>query len=210
MRDLQSSLGFSPTRTVIEQWWPISHFINEMDRSLGSQDSDPFLILRCRRGEMAKTPIRSNLVSTIRRADNSHMLARVIYRSISKSPSAHDIAAILRTSRRNNASLGITGVLCHLRGAFMQYLEGEEASLEHLLGRIGRDPRHCQLVVLEYRLIAVRAFPQWSMAALESDDEINASLGALRDMGLFGIQASSAAPAVRALASTAQWARCAG
>lgn len=146
----------------------------------------------------------------MRRTDNAAMLARVIYRSISKNPSAKDVASILTSSRRNNASLGVTGALCHLRGAFMQYLEGPEGALQYLLARIARDERHCQLIVLEHRLIAVRAFPRWSMAVLESDDEINAALGPLRDMGLFGIQAGGAAKTVRTLSATSQWARRAG
>ena len=33
------------TATVIEQWLPVSQFINAMDRSLGSQDSYPFILV---------------------------------------------------------------------------------------------------------------------------------------------------------------------
>lgn len=128
------------------------------------------------------------------------MLTRLIYRSMSKDPSDADVSDILTTSRRKNRERGITGALCHLRGAYMQYLEGEEAAIERVMAAIIRDQRHCNLTVLEFRFIAARAFPTWSMAMLHWNRHIEATLGPLADMGLYGISCTSAAPVFRKLA----------
>lgn len=133
------------------------------------------------------------------------MLARLIYRSMSRGPSAGDVESILRASRRNNREVGITGALCHFQGTYMQYLEGDEAAIECVMANIAADPRHANLTVLEYRFIAARAFPQWSMALLGWDEQVRAVLGPLADMGLNGIQAAEAAPVFRALTRTPQW-----
>lgn len=133
------------------------------------------------------------------------MLVRLIYRSMSKAPSAADLGDILDCSRRNNGQRGITGALCHLRGVYMQYLEGDEVAIRSAMEAIGRDPRHVDLVVLEYRFIAARAFPHWSMASLDWDADIAQVLGPLSDMGLCGVQPSTAAPMFRALSRTSGW-----
>ncbi|WP_198086648.1 BLUF domain-containing protein [Variovorax sp. E3] len=133
------------------------------------------------------------------------MLARLIYRSMSKAPSGEDLRDILACSRRNNAQRGITGALCHLRGTYMQYLEGDEAAIRRLMETIGQDPRHVDLIVLEYRFIAARAFPSWSMALIDWNADVQEVLGPLSDMGLCGIQPSMAAPMFRALSQASSW-----
>lgn len=133
------------------------------------------------------------------------MLTRLIYRSMSKDPSDTDVSDILSASRRKNREIGITGALCHLRGAYMQYLEGDEAAIECVMAEIIKDPRHCNLTVLEFRFIAARAFPQWSMAMLNWNREIETTLGPLADMGLYGISCSTAAPVFRSLTMAPTW-----
>ena len=133
------------------------------------------------------------------------MLARLIYRSMSRGPSAGDVESILRASRRNNREVGVTGALCHFQRNYMQYLEGDEAAIECVMANIAEDPRHANLTVLEYRFIAARAFPRWSMALLVWDEQVREVLGPLADMGLNGIQPSEAAPVFRALTRTPQW-----
>jgi hypothetical protein len=135
------------------------------------------------------------------------MLARLIYRSMSKAPSDVVLSEILSVSRRKNLDAGITGALCHLRGAYMQYLEGDEAAIEKVMRSIIKDQRHCGMSVLEYRFIAARAFPQWSMAVVEWTKDVEAAMGPLADMGLYGISCASAAPAFRSLSMTSGWTR---
>ncbi len=75
-----------------------------------------------------------------------------------------DIAAILRSSRRNNARDGITGVLVHDGKRFLQALEGDGPLIEAAFARIKADPRHCATVMLSSRPIDSRQFGDWEMA----------------------------------------------
>ena len=74
-----------------------------------------------------------------------------------------DLLALLRQSRRNNARLGVTGLLLHLGGNFMQALEGDEAKVRELHARIAADPRHGQVTTILRLPIAEQRFPDWSM-----------------------------------------------
>ncbi len=83
------------------------------------------------------------------------------------SNTARDIAfgelnTILMTSRRNNEALGITGLLLHIDGGFLQVLEGEERAVRDIYARICADKRHWNTHVLLDRE-APRAFYDWSM-----------------------------------------------
>ncbi|HKQ10718.1 MAG TPA: BLUF domain-containing protein, partial [Rhizomicrobium sp.] len=48
----------------------------------------------------------------------------------------NDLDRILTTSRRNNAMMGITGLLLFIDGGFLQILEGEERAVRELYTRI--------------------------------------------------------------------------
>lgn len=133
------------------------------------------------------------------------MLTRLIYRSISKDPPRADLDSILVVSQRNNARMRVTGALCLLRGAYMQYLEGEAESLQCLMTRIATDQRHTGLVVLDLRRIETRSFPHWSMAVLRWDEEFKTLMGPLQDMGLFSIFPETAATTFRSMFATKQW-----
>ena len=74
-----------------------------------------------------------------------------------------DLDALLRTSRRNNAAAGITGLLIVGGRRFLQALEGPEAAVATTFERIHRDPRHFAVVQLASQPIAQRSFAQWSM-----------------------------------------------
>ena len=76
-------------------------------------------------------------------------------------PSALD--NLLTASRANNALLGITGLLLHIDGGFLQMLEGEERSVRELYTRIAADRRHSDPRILLDREIPVRVFADWSM-----------------------------------------------
>jgi hypothetical protein len=71
---------------------------------------------------------------------------------------------ILTASRRNNAMMGITGLLLYIEGGFLQMLEGEERALRELYGRVAADRRHHDLRLILDREAGVRAFPDWSMS----------------------------------------------
>lgn len=74
-----------------------------------------------------------------------------------------DLGALLRLSRRNNAAAGLTGMLLYDRGSFLQVLEGEQASVMRLVGKIKTDRRHTRLSVVLERTLPERQFSGWEM-----------------------------------------------
>lgn len=75
----------------------------------------------------------------------------------------NELAELLAVARRNNAQLGISGMLLYLDGNFLQVLEGNEPDVRRLFATIGQDVRHRGLIVLLSQSIETRAFPDWSM-----------------------------------------------
>ncbi|MFV3407052.1 BLUF domain-containing protein [Bdellovibrio bacteriovorus] len=80
-----------------------------------------------------------------------------------------DIREILEVSRRNNARLGITGLLIFRDGYFVQLLEGDEAPVRDVLTAIRDDDRNYSVKVLIEAIGAERLFPDWSMAFHDGD-----------------------------------------
>ncbi|MEO7192701.1 MAG: BLUF domain-containing protein [Vicinamibacterales bacterium] len=78
--------------------------------------------------------------------------------------SATELADLLAVSHRNNATLGITGMLLYKDGNVMQALEGEEAAVRKLYGKIERDPRHRGVMTILQGPSEGRQFAGWSMA----------------------------------------------
>ena len=70
---------------------------------------------------------------------------------------------LLVGARANNALLGITGLLLHIDGGFLQMLEGEERAVRELYTRIAADPRHSDPRIMLDREIPCRVFADWSM-----------------------------------------------
>jgi len=77
--------------------------------------------------------------------------------------SQDDLEEILRTSRKNNARLGITGMLLYGNKTFVQILEGEEKAVSELVEKIKRDSRHADFQVLKKKTIDRREYADWSM-----------------------------------------------
>jgi len=78
---------------------------------------------------------------------------------------ASDIAAILATSRRNNAAAQVTGLLLYDGHRFLQALEGPADAVNATYARVRADPRHRAVVLLSTREVTERAFGTWAMAA---------------------------------------------
>jgi len=96
------------------------------------------------------------------------MLHQIIYASHSLVPMKNpELVALLEKSRRDNAALGVTGLLLHADGNFMQTIEGERDTVHALLDKIKRDPRHTGIFLLCDEPIAQRSYGDWSMAFRE-------------------------------------------
>ena len=77
--------------------------------------------------------------------------------------SGEDLRALLATCRKNNAALGVTGMLLYKDGNFMQVLEGDEGAVRGLYARIEADSRHRGEITLQEGFTEGRQFPDWSM-----------------------------------------------
>lgn len=88
--------------------------------------------------------------------------------------STDELLDLLAKCRENNARAGLTGMLLHKDGNFMQVLEGEEAAVQAVHARILLDPRHRGIITLLQGPQAERQFPGWSMGLrrLRSADAI--------------------------------------
>ena len=101
------------------------------------------------------------------------MLTRLIYASQAvRMMTSDDIGSILHSSRMFNARENITGMLCHGNDRFIQYLEGRREEINLLYGRIMRDERHRDLILLDYGTITQRLFENWSMGYVSTGDAL--------------------------------------
>ncbi len=92
------------------------------------------------------------------------MLVRLMYASRANPAVDQDeLISILRKSKANNPSQGVTGVLCFSEGIFLQALEGGRSAVNKLYNRIATDSRHTQVELLSYEEIGERRFAGWSM-----------------------------------------------
>lgn len=98
------------------------------------------------------------------------MIEQAVYSSAATD--AVDAAAlddILAVARARNAAAGITGVLVHADGLFLQVLEGPGDAVAALLARIAADPRHRDMTVINRTARPAPAFAAWHMACLTPD-----------------------------------------
>ena len=94
------------------------------------------------------------------------MLVRLLYASRAVDSSADAIAGILAHSRQYNPTSGITGILCYGGGIFLQAIEGGRSAVSELYGHIQRDPRHKDVVLLDFEEISERRFGGWTMGTV--------------------------------------------
>ena len=104
------------------------------------------------------------------------MLVRLMYASRAvPALDQEELVTILRQSKADNPSTGVTGVLCYSGGIFLQVLEGGRSAVNKLYNRIGADPRHTDVELLLYEEIGERRFASWSMGQVNMS-RLNPSL----------------------------------
>ncbi|WP_181034949.1 BLUF domain-containing protein [Arthrobacter sp. B0490] len=92
-------------------------------------------------------------------------LLSIVYSSSAAHPfTDEELAALLAISRANNARTGLTGMLLHRSGRFLQVLEGPGDTLRERMSVIAADPRHLDVRILLQETIDARQFPEWTMA----------------------------------------------
>ena len=102
------------------------------------------------------------------------MIRQLLYRSgqlYEFTPSC--MQQLLSRARVRNSEQGITGMLLHFDGLFMQLLEGPVAVVDALYARIATDPRHCEVRLLVRGEVRKPLLPQqplaWAEGLMEGD-----------------------------------------
>jgi len=91
-------------------------------------------------------------------------LLSIVYSSVATGPFTEvDLALLLAISRMHNESRGLTGLLLHRDGQFMQALEGPPDAVRRALRTIAADPRHSGVWTLAEERITERRFGSWAM-----------------------------------------------
>lgn len=104
------------------------------------------------------------------------MLVRLLYASrVSDGNMCDTVQSIMQQSRQHNPLHGITGVLCHTDAVFMQVLEGGRKAVNTLYSHILRDPRHTDVILLDYEEIGERRYAGWTMGQANMN-KINPSI----------------------------------
>lgn len=83
--------------------------------------------------------------------------------SAQASLSSDELEALLAKARDKNKRLGITGMLIHRGGNFIQYIEGEYDQVQKLYASICEDSRHFGAIVIAEDKIENRQFGDWAM-----------------------------------------------
>lgn len=119
------------------------------------------MVLMARTADDLATRIRDSRS----RSPTQPPIFQLIYQSRARSlmPS-RALSRLLVQARSNNQRLGITGVLLVQSGRFMQWLEGDEATVRTLYDTIRHDDRHCDVNLLLTARAPSRVFPDWAMS----------------------------------------------
>ena len=92
---------------------------------------------------------------------------QILYVSVETHPiTKDDLSELLKQSRENNRSLGITGILIYYKKHFFQILEVEKDKVFELFRTIKKDERHMSVILVWDEPIEERSFKEWSMAFL--------------------------------------------
>jgi hypothetical protein len=90
---------------------------------------------------------------------------QLIYTSQATVPFTQDeLTKLLTWSRQWNEQVGITGVLLYNDEHFVQVIEGSQAAVSDLYGKLLRDVRHHNVMRLASGRIAARRFGEWTMS----------------------------------------------
>jgi len=133
----------------------------------------------------------------------------LVYTSVARTPfSDGDLATLLMNSRATNRRLGLSGVLLHREGRFVQVLEGPEEAVLARYAVIAADPRHGDLAVVQRETVAERRFGSWSMGYRPTTDTLADEIPGYADVAGAGLgdalDRTALQPAVRSLLD---WAR---
>jgi hypothetical protein len=94
------------------------------------------------------------------------------------------LLALVSQCHRNNPDKGLTGMLLHGNGTFLQVLEGDDHVVDTLMGAIAADPRHIDMKIVRRESVTRRQFADWSMGFERVTDESLKGVSGLHGFGL--------------------------
>jgi hypothetical protein len=97
----------------------------------------------------------------------------------------HDLIELLKECRISNKENGITGMLLHLQGKFIQVLEGEKIVVDRIYAKIKVDARHTKVMTVIQGNSPDRIFKGWTMGFKRLTFEDAEQLTGFRDIDLF-------------------------
>ena len=100
------------------------------------------------------------------------------------------LADILRVSQKNNVTHELTGALIYGNGRFIQVLEGPLEPLLATMERIRSDPRHHSIDVVGPVSLDRREFPDWCMARVLLEPDLEPAFQSILDNWPMGRAAS--------------------
>lgn len=116
----------------------------------------------------------------LRATDNAaskNALSSLLYQSSAVvAPTRTEIDKLLSHARARNRALGITGMLLHENGRFVQWLEGPKKSMTKLWRSIRGDPRHGEIEVLCQGSTPSRMFGDFDMQLLQRHGSLAGAL----------------------------------
>ncbi|UII80439.1 BLUF domain-containing protein [Flagellimonas sp. CMM7] len=113
----------------------------------------------------------------------------VLYISKALKPfNTNDLSKLSTTSTINNQTKGITGYLYFDNNRFLQYMEGDETTINEMVDKISHDKRHELLSLIEKQNLTDRRFPDWGMKNIAelmfSNSTIETTI--IQTMSIFG------------------------
>jgi hypothetical protein len=99
--------------------------------------------------------------------------------------SPSELLELLQQCLKNNAPLGVTGMLLYGNGTFLQTIEGDDAVIDRLVEKIAKDPRHTRMQFFSRKQIERRQYAEWSMGFKRMSDQ---ELGRIEGLKSFGMQ----------------------
>lgn len=102
-------------------------------------------------------------------------MKRITYISrISHPLSIEELETIGVLSSQNNMRANITGLLVYFEKLFFQIIEGDDEEVDQLFEKIGKDPRHNDILRLKTEYgVEERLFPAWLMKTINLDDNVD-------------------------------------
>lgn len=92
------------------------------------------------------------------------MIFKLTYESDARITNVIGVQDMLKSARKKNDTLNITGCLVYHNGCFVQILEGKKEDVYSVFQKIEKDTRHSNIRLVSEEFNKDRSFTDWNMA----------------------------------------------